>query len=350
MGYIALIIALLVGGGIAYQQYSDVKIGSSLVEEIETNAFDVLDEAEKVKDIMEGKNRGMGDSENDSNDELATDEDLTVNSNQEDSMTAKNNNTNDQAITGGTKTMLVAGGCFWCVEADLEKLPGVIEAVSGYAGGSTENPNYQNYGKGGHREVVEVTYDPGMVSFEEILIYAMKHMDPTDGTGSFGDRGVYYSPAFYYETTGEKEIIESLISEVNEKGPYEKPLAVAVESRPTFYKAEDYHQDYYKGTLSSLKYKYYRNASGRDAFIEKNWGNDTGADLSWRESGGASAGNSAWQGFKKPSDDILENELTAMQFKVTQKNGTEPSFSNEYWDNKAEGIYVDIVSGEPLFS
>jgi methionine-S-sulfoxide reductase len=168
-------------------------------------------------------------------------------------------NTEPAILPGTTATMLVAGGCFWCVEADLEKLPGVSAVVSGYAGGSTQSPTYENYGKGGHREVVEVTYDPGVISFEEILIYAMKHMDPTDGAGSFGDRGIYYSPAFYYSNEKEKGIITNLIKEVDEKGPYEKDLAVAVEAKPKFWSAEDFHQDYYKGTLSSLKYKYYRN-------------------------------------------------------------------------------------------
>lgn len=249
------------------------------------------------------------------------------------------------------RTMLVAGGCFWCVEADLEKLPGVIFAVSGYAGGSSQNPTYNDYAKDGHREVVQVTYNPQVVSFEEILIYAMKHMDPTDDDGSFADRGDYYSPAFYYETAAERETIENLIAEVDEFGPYDKPLAIDVEKRPVFWTAEDFHQDYYKGVLSSIKYKTYRKASGRDAFIEQYWGDDTGASLKWRntQTSGAPT-NQAWASFVKPSDDELKATLSDIQYKVTQKNGTERSFTNEYWDNHEEGIYVDVVSGEPLFS
>jgi len=259
-------------------------------------------------------------------------------------------NTNNQSDSNlDTKTMMVAGGCFWCVEADLEKLPGVIEVVSGYAGGSTDNPTYGDYFKGGHREVVEVTYNPTVVTFEEILIYAMKHMDPTDGDGSFGDRGKYYAPAFYYENDEQKQLIENLITEVNENGPYDKPLAIDVESRPKFWPAEDYHQDYYKGTLSSLKYKYYRNASGRDAFIQKYWGDDTDAGLEWRNST-VNRTTGSWTDFKKPSNDEIKASLSDIQYKVTQKNGTERSFNNEYWDNHEEGIYVDAVSGEPLFS
>ncbi len=247
-------------------------------------------------------------------------------------------------------TMLVAGGCFWCVESDLEKLPGVIEAVSGYAGGNTENPTYSDYAKGGHREVVEVQYNPQVVSFEEILIYAMKHMDPTDDDGSFADRGDYYSPAFYYENDEQKQLIENLIAEVDDKGPYDKSLAIDVEARPKFWPAEDYHQNYYKGALSSVKYNFYRQASGRDAFIEKYWGSDTAPNLPWRNNSKAEVNNKAWASFKKPSDAELKASLTDIQYKVTQKNGTERSFNNEYWDNHDEGIYVDVVSGEPLFS
>lgn len=242
-------------------------------------------------------------------------------------------------------TMLVAGGCFWCVEADLEKLSGVIEVVSGYAEGTNENPTYENYDTFGHREVVEVTYNPSVVGYEEILIYAMKHMDPTDGDGSFGDRGLYYAPAFYYDTPSQKQIIDSLIAEVDEFGPYDEPLAIDVVARPTFWPAEDYHQDYYKGTLSQLKYRYYRNASGRDDFIKQYWGTDTGPNLPWREQV-----SGVWEVFEKPSDAELRQTLTSMQYRVTQQDGTEPAFQNEYWDTKAAGIYVDVVSGEPLFS
>lgn len=256
-------------------------------------------------------------------------------------------------LPGTTATMMVAGGCFWCVESDLEKLPGVSAVVSGYAGGTTANPTYENYAAGGHREVVEVTYDPAVISFEEILIYAMKHMDPTDGSGSFNDRGKYYSPAFYYDNEKEKGIIENLITEVDDKGPYDKPLAVAVESTPTFYAAEDYHQDYYKGALSSLKYKYYRNASGRDAFITKYWGTDTKASLSWRKNTTNTMNTSneaAWKNYVKPSNEVVRTQLDDVTFKVTQEEGTERAGTSPLDKNYERGIYVDVLSGEPLFS
>lgn len=250
---------------------------------------------------------------------------------------------------GETATLMLAGGCFWCVEADLEKLPGVIEVVSGYAEGSNENPTYGNYAKNGHREVVQVTYNPSVVTFEEIIIYALKHMDPTDADGMFGDRGNYYSSALYYENDAQQKVINDLLREVDAYGPYDKPLAVEVLPRSPFWPAEAYHQDYYKKGVSSLKYTYYRKASGRDAFIEKYWGAETDASLPWRETV-SSAVQSKWNNFQKPTDEELKIQLTDIQYKVTQKNGTEQSFNNEYWDNKEQGIYVDVVSGEPLFS
>lgn len=255
-------------------------------------------------------------------------------------------------LPGTTKTMMVAGGCFWCVEADIEKLPGVTGVVSGYAGGATLNPTYQNYAAGGHKEVVEVTYDPAVISYEEILIYALKHMDPTDPNGSFNDRGAYYGPAFYYTNDEEKKTIDTLITEVNANGPFQKDLAVAVETTPTFYKAEDYHQDYYKGSLTSLKYTYYRNASGRDAFIKKYWGTDTGVTVSWRKTTNTtqSMNEKPWLTYVKPSVEILKTQLDNTTFTVTQEDGTERAGTSPLDKNYERGIYVDILSGEPLFS
>ena len=319
--------------------------------EMELNSFeDVMQEDITLGDTSDSK---MQEKENTDTIEETQDNPQTekegenIEDNQDDDMKAS---TDTIAVADvQTTTMLVAGGCFWCVESDLEKLSGVVEVVSGYADGDTQNPTYKNYIQGGHREVVEVTYNPSVVSFEEVLITTLKHTDPTDDDGSFGDRGDYYSTAFYYETESEKQIIDNLIKEVDEFGPYDKPLAIDVLKRPEFWTAEDYHQDYYKGTLSKLKYKYYRNASGRDAFIEKYWGDETSASFSWRDTNVGAAG-AAWNVFVKPEDTELMSLLTDIQYKVTQKNGTERSFNNPYWDNHEEGIYVDIVSSEPLFS
>lgn len=264
----------------------------------------------------------------------------------------------EPVVTGpDIKTALVAGGCFWCVEADLEKTAGVISAVSGYAGGSTANPTYNNYGSGGHREVVEVTYDANQISYEEILIVTMKTTDPTDDEGTFADRGDKYSAAFYYETAAQKQIIDNLIAEVDEFGPYDKPLAIDIEPRPKFWAAEDNHQDYYKGTLTKLKYQYYRNASGRSDFIEKYWGvNDHSPKLPWRSTNNQTSVNQnetktyAWTAYRKPDDATLKAALDPLTYKVTQQDGTERSGTHWLDKNWERGIYVDILSGEPLYS
>lgn len=253
-------------------------------------------------------------------------------------------------IDGG-QTMMVAGGCFWCVEADLEKLPGVESVVSGYAGGSTSEPTYQDYSSGGHREVVLVTYDPAVISFEEILIVTMKTTDPTDDDGTFGDRGDEYSSAFYYENAEQKQIIDSLLTEVDEYGPYDKPLAVDVEERAAFWPAEDYHQDYYKGPLTRLKYQYYRTASGRNTFIDTYWGTDShSTDLPWRDDVNTNNTTYMWNNYQKPTKEELKSQLDPVAFKVTQEDGTERAGTSPLDKNWEEGIYVDILSGEPLYS
>lgn len=241
-----------------------------------------------------------------------------------------------------TKTALLANGCFWCVESDLEKVPGVLEVVSGYAGGSTENPTYSTYVAGEHREVVEVTYDPERVTYANLVEHILKHGDPTDGEGSFYDRGAAYAPAVYFDTPEEKQAAELLIKKADDAKVFKKPIAILILPRPAFWKAEEYHQDFYK--KNSTKYHFYRNASGRDAFIESTWGAEANSfSLS-------ASSVPAWTKFLKPSEAELKEKLTALQFYVTQKEGTEEPFNNEYNANKEEGIYVDIVSGEPLYS
>lgn len=240
------------------------------------------------------------------------------------------------------ETALFAGGCFWCVEADLEKLPGVLAVVSGYAGGTTESPTYENYTAGGHREVVEVAYDPARVSYRQLVEYLVKHIDPTDGGGSFNDRGVQYGPAIYYAGDEERVAAEEVLASIDAAGAYEKPLAVALLARPQFWPAEEYHQDYAK--KHPLKYGFYRQASGRDAFVAEHWGSEAAV---LTEAGPAAP---SWEAYKKPDDATLREMLTPLAYKVTQQNGTEPPFENEYDTNKEEGIYVDVLSGEPLFS
>ena len=249
--------------------------------------------------------------------------------------------------TGSVQTALVAGGCFWCVEADVRKLPGVISAMSGYAGGTTTQPTYETYATGGHREVVLVEYDSARLSFRELIIYVLKHIDPTDEEGSFADRGMGYAPALYYDDEAEKTVIEQVVKEINALHVYKKPLAVPMLPRPTFWPAEAYHQGYAQG-VSGVQYRLYRTASGRDQFIRVHWADDTGQTLPGVAEGAAREVGD-WRSFTKPAPAVLRERLTEIQYNVTQADGTEPAYKNEYWDNYEPGIYVDVVSGEPLF-
>jgi peptide methionine sulfoxide reductase msrA/msrB len=168
------------------------------------------------------------------------------------------------------KTAVVAGGCFWCTETDFEKCPGVIDVVSGYSGGTTENPNYHTYHDGRHTECSLVTYDPAKVTYAGIVEWLIKHIDPTDGNGQFADRGEGYMPIIFYESESEKADAERILKLVEAKQIFKLPLQVAVRERSTFWPAEEYHQDYH--TKEERHYKRYRNASQRDDLIDHAWG------------------------------------------------------------------------------
>ncbi|MEN8751157.1 MAG: peptide-methionine (R)-S-oxide reductase MsrB [Desulfobacterales bacterium] len=238
------------------------------------------------------------------------------------------------------ETATFAGGCFWCSESDLVKLHGVVEVISGYTGGSKANPTYQEVSSGstGHYEAVQVLYDPEKVTYRELLDAYWRHVDPTDNGGQFVDRGPQYRTAIFYHNEEQKRQAEASKSELARSGRFSRAVVTPIIPLTTFYKAEDYHQDYFK--KSPVRYKAYRHASGRDQFIEKIWGDDATA---------AKKPDQA-KSYTKPDDEELQRKLTPMQYKVTRKDATEPSFKNEFWDNHKPGIYVDIVSGEPLFS
>jgi peptide methionine sulfoxide reductase msrA/msrB len=244
-----------------------------------------------------------------------------------------------------------AGGCFWCTEADFEKLPGVVKVISGYAGGHKENPTYNEVSSGttGHVEAVQVYYDPAKVTYEELLDYFWKHIDPTDPGGQFVDRGQQYRSVIFYHDEEQRRLAKKSKEALEKSGRFSKPIVTEIVKFTNFYEAEEYHQDYYK--KSPLKYKFYRYRSGRDQFLEKVWGKEL-------EKMGTMEMMETMQMMKpkgkriyhKPDEATLRKMLTPLQYEVTQKEGTERPFQNEYWDNKKEGIYVDIVSGEPLFS
>ena len=238
------------------------------------------------------------------------------------------------------ETATFAGGCFWCVESDFEKIDGVTEVISGYTGGHEEDPTYKQVSAGGtgHLEAIQVIYDPSRVTYGELLDVFWRHVDPTDPGGQFVDRGPQYRTAIFYHNEEQRRIAQKSKEDLDNSNIFDEPIVTEILELSEFYRAEDYHQDYYR--RNSIRYKYYRYRSGRDQFLEKVWTDDVEKLLQAPES----------ELYSKPSDDLLRAQLTPLQYEVTQNDATEPAFKNEYWDNKKEGIYVDIVSGEPLFS
>lgn len=218
-----------------------------------------------------------------------------------------------------------AGGCFWCMVKPFHKYEGVERVISGYTGGHVDNPTYQQVCSEttGHLEAVEITFDPEVISYEELLRIYWRQIDPTDGGGQFNDRGESYRPAIFYHSEEQRAAAERSKQEVEDSGRFDRSIEVDIRPAKTFWEAEDYHQDYYK--KNPFRYEMYRVGSGRAKFIKE-----------------------AWSDHKQQQ--ALRERLTPMQYKVTQENGTEPPFQNEYWDEEREGLYVDIVDGTPLFT
>ena len=249
-----------------------------------------------------------------------------------------------------------AGGCFWCVESALQDLPGVKAAVSGFSGGTQPNPTYDEVSSGAtdYAESVQVAYDPEQISYKELLDAYWRGIDPTDAGGQFADRGSQYRPVIFYHNERQKRLAEQSKAKLAESGPFEEPIVVPIEPFERFYAAEDYHQDYYK--THAERYKRYFEGSGRGPFLRRIWGEEptaqkkSSSDEARMQQASATPSDDSYADFEKPSDAKLRQMLTDMQYEVTQENGTEPAFQNKYWDNKQAGIYVDVVSGEPLFS
>lgn len=244
-----------------------------------------------------------------------------------------------KSTTSKTETATFSGGCFWCMESPFEKLDGVSAVISGYTGGTVKNPTYEQVSSGstGHIETVQITYDPTKVSYEDLLHVFWRNIDPTDGGGQFVDRGGQYVSKIFYHNKEQQKAAEASKKALQESKRFSKSIVTGIVPAVTFYPAEEYHQDYYK--KNPIRYKYYRYRSGRDQFLDKTWGEER---YSHRK-----AENSKYQ---KPEGSKLKEKLSKLQYHVTQENGTEAPFKNEYWNNKEAGIYVDIVSGEPLFS
>ncbi|MBN1164940.1 MAG: peptide-methionine (S)-S-oxide reductase MsrA, partial [Candidatus Krumholzibacteriota bacterium] len=276
-----------------------------------------------------------------------------------------------------------AGGCFWCSEADFDGIAGVTEVVSGYTGGEGKNPTYREVCSGGtgHYEAVQVHYDSSRVSYRELLKVFWKHIDPTDRGGQFVDRGSQYRSAIFYHDEEQRQLAQASKQALDASGIFPEPVVTEIKMFEAFYPAEDYHQDYHR--TCPIRYKAYRGGSGRDRFIDQMWKN---RDIEWpgvekeeaspaekKESPSAKQEEivparkentppavketSRWEDKKrgeaaygKPDRNEIQRKLTPLQFTVTQNCGTEPPFANEFWNNKDEGIYVDVVTGEPLFS
>jgi peptide methionine sulfoxide reductase msrA/msrB len=168
------------------------------------------------------------------------------------------------------RTATLAGGCFWCVEADFEKVDGVEEVISGYTGGSGANPTYNDYARKGHVEAVQVVYDAAKISYEQLLEVFWRHVDPTDAGGQFVDRGPQYRTVIFYHDDEQRRLAEKSKEALEKSGRFKKSIVTEIVKFTKFYRAEDYHQDYYK--THALRYKYYRYNSGRDQFLQKVWG------------------------------------------------------------------------------
>jgi peptide methionine sulfoxide reductase msrA/msrB len=259
---------------------------------------------------------------------------------------------------GNSREAVFAGGCFWCTESDFEKVDGVIEAISGYTGGKMANPTYEQVSSGGtgHIEAVKVIYDPEKVDYRYLLEIFWRSIDPTDPGGQFVDRGSQYRSAIFYSSPQQKAEAENSKQTLATSAIFDRPIATEILPLETFYEAEQYHQDYYK--KSPIRYKWYRSGSGRDRFLNGVW-TDKPLEMQPKsmmtnenpEQNGSMSNNSTSDlRYSKPADSIIRQRLTPLQYNVTQKDGTERPFQNEYWDNEQTGIYVDIVSGEPLFS
>ncbi len=256
------------------------------------------------------------------------------------------------ATTKRLEKATFAGGCFWCMTPPFEKLEGVKEVISGYTGGHVVNPTYEEVVSetSGHRESVEVIYDPSKITYEQLLDEFWRQINPTDGGGQFVDRGESYTSAIFYHNEEQKRLAEESKKKLEQSGRFDKPIVTAILPAGPFYRAEEYHQDYWK--KNPVRYKFYRYNSGRDQYLAKIWGKDDHMKTvaMTKDPMSAEKAKESWEIFKKPSKEVLKKELTLEQYKVTQESSTEPAFKNAYWDNHKAGIYVDVVSGEPLFS
>ncbi|MBI5519045.1 MAG: peptide-methionine (R)-S-oxide reductase MsrB [Desulfovibrio sp.] len=238
-------------------------------------------------------------------------------------------------------TATFAGGCFWCLEADLLHLPGVLSATSGYTGGAVANPAYDEVcgGATGHYEAVQARFDPELVDYAALVRWFLRRIDPTNADGQFCDHGPQYRPAIFFHDAEQERQARAALAELEASGVLARPLAVALLPAAPFYAAEGYHQGY--SAKNPRRYQLYRAGCGRDATLARLWGPEAANPLFGyvpRLRQGA------------PGEGELKRLLSPLAYRVTREEGTERAFDNAYWDEHRPGLYVDPVSGAPLFA
>lgn len=246
-------------------------------------------------------------------------------------------NKTEAAMKPGTQIATFAGGCFWCMQPAFDVLPGVLSTFVGYTGGEKANPSYEEVSDGntGHFEAIQVTYDPEKIRYWRLLVTFWKNIDPTAETGQFADRGTQYQTAIFYHDEEQKRLAEISKQQIGKSGKFKDPIATKILPAKPFYRAEEYHQKYY--LKKTGQYEQYKIGSGRAGYLHRTWPDKF--EEEWEK-----------EPRTMPSKVELKQKLTPLQYAVTQDCGTEPPFKNAYWNNHEEGIYVDVVSGEPLFS
>jgi peptide methionine sulfoxide reductase msrA/msrB len=229
-----------------------------------------------------------------------------------------------------------AGGCFWCMESPFTDVRGVISSEVGYMGGTDKNPTYENYAQKKYKEVIHVIFDPTIVSYDTLLDIFWKQINPMDQGGQFADRGSQYSAAIFYHSPDQRAKAEVSKKKLSQSQHFDKPIVTEILPATPFYKAEDFHQKY--AQKNPEQYERFRVGSGREAFLKKSWPEKKEMAKDTEKS------------YTKPADQELKKKLSPQAYQVTQQCGTEPAFNNAYYNNKEDGIYVDVVTGEPLFS
>lgn len=240
------------------------------------------------------------------------------------------------AVTPALDTATFAGGCFWSMERAFDRVDGVVAVTVGYTGGRIPHPSYEQVSTGGtgHLESVQVVYDPRKITYERVVDAFWHDIDPTQADGQFCDHGSEYRTAIFYRDSAQHRVAAASRRALEQR--FGRPITTAILRAGAFYPAEEYHQHYYR--KNPIRYGMYRVACGRDRRLRELWGAEAPPEeqTSMHDT--------------KPSDAELRRSLTPLQYQVTQHEATEPPFHNEYWDNHKAGIYVDVVSGEPLFN